>query len=629
MKMQNAFRGLALGLLLLGTGTTNAHADEIVVWGVDDQGMVSNAPLGSDFTKISSCFNSAIALREDGSIAVWGADNFGQVTNAPTGTGFIDISSGNGTCYALRADGSILAWGADNFGQVTNVPTGTGHTSVVAGMGNAFALRANGSIVGWGLDRVTTDARRGIGTALQITSIPAGTGYTQIVANGWAAYALRADGSVVGWGADPYLGYDDYRLLKDIPNAAGFTAISSGKWGEEVFALTPDGSITHWGRNNFGQKFFAPGQPGSEAVNPGASPNGYTAIAGGRLWACALAADGSIVQWGYWPAERGAKPPGNDFTAIATYYGGGIALKSVVPPNNAPTAVAGDDQSIRAGDIVELDGSASFDDNTSAELLSYSWTFSAFPGTTAPDLMGGSTATPTFLADLAGTYVLDLVVTDDAGLPSVVDQVEISSENLAPTAVALVDFDLAVVGIVSYFDGSGSSDPELDEITYSWEITAAPLGSTAVLVDADTSTPSLTTDMEGTYEVTLTVSDSLGPGAPASVEFVATTPQNYAEMKIMEASDLIQSLSLAQVTSKGNQTALGKFLKNATKDLQNGNISQAIDDLDKALERTDGCVLRGSPDGNGKGMDWVIDCDAQHGIYNALKLAIDLLQLPQ
>ena len=623
MKMQNAFWGLAVGLLLLGTGTTNAHADEIVVWGVDDQGMVSNAPQGSDFTKISSCFNSAIALREDGSIAVWGADNFGQVTNAPTGTGFIDISSGNGTCYALRADGSILAWGANNFGQVTNVPAGAGHTSVVAGMGNAFALRADGSIVGWGLDRITTDARRGIGTALQITSIPAGTGYTQIVANGWAAYALRADGSVVGWGADPYLGYDDYRLLKDIPNATGFTTISSSPYGEAAYALTPDGSIAHWGRNNFGQKFFAPGQPGSEGVNPGASANGYTAIAGGRFWACALAADGSIVQWGY---EWGAKPPGNDFTAIATYYGGGIALKSVVPPNTAPTAVAGDDQSIRAGDIVELDGSASFDDNTSAELLSYSWTFSSFPGTTAPDLMGGSTATPTFLADLAGTYVIDLVVTDDAGLPSVVDQVEISSQNLAPTAVALVDFELAVVGTTSYFDGSGSSDPELDEITYSWAITAAPLGSTATLVDADTAMPSLTTDTEGTYEVTLTVSDSLGPGAPVSVEFVATTPQNYAEMKIMEACDLIQALSPEQVTSRGNQNAMCKYLKNATKDLQRGNICKAIDDLNKALERTDGCALRGSPDGNGSGRDWVIDCDAQHGIYNALKLAIDLLE---
>lgn len=623
MKIKNAFRGLILVLVLIGAGNATVQADEIVVWGVDDQGMVSNAPPGSDFTKISSCFNSAIALREDGSIAVWGANNHGQVTNAPTGTGFIDISSGNGTCYALRADGSILAWGANNFGQVTNVPAGTGHTSVVAGMGNAFALRADGSIVGWGLDRITTDARRGIGTALQITSIPAGTGYTQIVANGWAAYALRANGTVVGWGADPYLGYDDYRLLKDIPTAAGFTAISSSPYGEEAYALTPDGSITHWGRNNFGQKFFAPGQPGSESVNPGASPNGYTAIAGGRFWACALAADGSIVQWGY---EWGAKPQGNDFTAIATYYGGGIALKSVVPPNAAPTAVAGDDQAIRAGDIVELDGSASFDDNTSAELLGYSWTFSSFPGTTPPDLLGDNTATPTFLADLAGTYIVDLVVTDEAGLPSVADQVEISSENLAPTAVATVDYTLAIVGTTTYFDGSGSADPELDAISYVWEITTAPMGSTAQLVGANTATPSLMTDAEGTYEVTLTVSDFLGPGLPVSVEFVATTPANFAELKIVHACDLVGALQPWQVTTRGNQIAFCNFLKNATKDLHKGNISQAIQKINQARERTDGCVLRGSPDGNGQGMDWITDCDAQLEIYNSLTQAIEALQ---
>ncbi len=322
----------------------------------------------------------------------------------------------------------------------------------------------------------------------------------------------------------------------------------------------------------------------------------------------------------------GATRPNSELHSIYAVSGTLTAPESM---NEPPTANAGPDQSIRSGDTVSLDGTASFDDNTASNALQYSWQFLSYPGTSAPTLTDANTASPSFVADEVGTYVVELVVTDEENSISTPDQVEISSENLAPTAVALVDFELAVVGTTSYFDGSGSSDPELDEITFSWEITAAPLGSSATLVDADTAIPSLTTDMEGTYEVTLTVSDSLGPGAPASVEFVATTPQNYAEMKIMEASDLIQSLSLAQLTSKGNQTALGKFLKNATKDLQRGNTSQAIDDLNKALERTDGCALRGSPDGNGSGRDWVIDCDAQHGIYNALKLAIDLLQLPQ
>ncbi|MDP1561129.1 MAG: PKD domain-containing protein [Pirellulaceae bacterium] len=293
--------------------------------------------------------------------------------------------------------------------------------------------------------------------------------------------------------------------------------------------------------------------------------------------------------------------------------------------NEAPTANAGENQTIRAGDTVYLDGSASFDDNTASAMLVYAWEFTSRPAGSNAALNDSNSVMPTFVADVAGTYELALVVTDEDGVDSEPALVSISSSNLAPTAVATVDFALAIVGTTSFFDGSASSDPELDEITYLWEITAAPMGSTAVLVDADTATPSLTTDVEGTYEVTLTVSDFLGPGASASVEFVATTPQNYAEIKILEASDLVQALLPTQVTSKGNQVALGAFLKNATRHLQNGNVSRAIAELNKALERTDGCALRGSPDGNGAGRDWVIDCDAQHDIYDALKLAMDLL----
>jgi hypothetical protein len=43
----------------------------------------------------------------------------------------------------------------------------------------------------------------------------------------------------------------------------------------------------------------------------------------------------------------------------------------IFQPNAPPTAVAGEDQSIRAGDIVFLNGMASFDDNTPTELLVY------------------------------------------------------------------------------------------------------------------------------------------------------------------------------------------------------------------------------------------------------------------
>ncbi len=44
-------------------------------------------------------------------------------------------------------------------------------------------------------------------------------------------------------------------------------------------------------------------------------------------------------------------------------------------PNAPPTADAGQDQSIHAGDEVFLNGSASFDDNTPSSALLYAWSF--------------------------------------------------------------------------------------------------------------------------------------------------------------------------------------------------------------------------------------------------------------
>jgi len=98
-------------------------------------------------------------------------------------------------------------------------------------------------------------------------------------------------------------------------------------------------------------------------------------------------------------------------------------------------------------------------------------------------------------------------------------------------------------------------------------------------------------------------------------------------MQIISTSDAVEALLPGQVTTQGNQTALGNFLKQGTKNIQKGNIDKAISDLNNALERTDGCALRGRPDGNGQDMDWITDCDAQAEAYALLAAAIAALQL--
>jgi hypothetical protein len=43
----------------------------------------------------------------------------------------------------------------------------------------------------------------------------------------------------------------------------------------------------------------------------------------------------------------------------------------------------------------------------------------------------------------------------------------------------------------------------------------------------------------------------------------------------------------------------------------------------QVIERTDGCILRCSSDGNGSGRDWVIDCAVQATLHERLTAALD------
>jgi hypothetical protein len=76
----------------------------------------------------------------------------------------------------------------------------------------------------------------------------------------------------------------------------------------------------------------------------------------------------------------------------------------------APTASAGAEITVLAGSMVSLDGRASSDPNGSS--LTYMWSMASKPAGSGAVLTAADTAQPTFIADIAGTYQLQLVVTN-------------------------------------------------------------------------------------------------------------------------------------------------------------------------------------------------------------------------
>ncbi|MCT2541088.1 PKD domain-containing protein, partial [Sedimentimonas flavescens] len=144
--------------------------------------------------------------------------------------------------------------------------------------------------------------------------------------------------------------------------------------------------------------------------------------------------------------------------------------------NTAPTANAGTGQSVASGATVNLDGSGSSDPED--DTLSYSWEETSSTGVS---LSGASTATPSFTAptllwsDSPVDLVFRLVVSDGEFSSEASVTVTVNPParpNTAPTANAGTGQSVASGATVN-LDGSGSSDPEDDTLSYSWEETSS------------------------------------------------------------------------------------------------------------------------------------------------------------
>lgn len=97
--------------------------------------------------------------------------------------------------------------------------------------------------------------------------------------------------------------------------------------------------------------------------------------------------------------------------------------------------------------------------------------------------------------------------TAEAENPVSEDPVEVSNE--APIAHAGIDQTIPVGGTAS-LDGSSSSDPNGDLLSYQWQVVCRPIGSIASLSDSNHPNPTFSPDRPGDYTVQLVVIDSKG-----------------------------------------------------------------------------------------------------------------------
>ena len=94
---------------------------------------------------------------------------------------------------------------------------------------------------------------------------------------------------------------------------------------------------------------------------------------------------------------------------------------------------------------------------------------------------------------------------------------DVSVPNNAPVANAGPDLGSVISGTRVTLNGSASTDPNGNPLTFSWTILSKPAGSAAILVNPTSVTPTFTVDRVGDYIVQLIVNDGAVNSAPDTV----------------------------------------------------------------------------------------------------------------
>lgn len=209
------------------------------------------------------------------------------------------------------------------------------------------------------------------------------------------------------------------------------------------------------------------------------------------------------------------------------------------PGNTPPVADAGPDQTVALGSTVQLDGTGSSD--ADGDTLTFFWTLSSLPPGSSAVLSDPTSPMPTLVADVAGNYVVELIV-DDGQAGSLPDFVTITTDNTPPVADAGSDQTVAVNTTVM-LNGAGSSDADGDPLTYSWSLTP-PAGSTAVLSDPTAINPTFVADIAGTYIAQLIVNDGSVNSLPDTTTISTSNTQPVADAGVDQTVDVDTTVQL-------------------------------------------------------------------------------------
>ncbi len=257
-----------------------------------------------------------------------------------------------------------------------------------------------------------------------------------------------------------------------------------------------------------------------------------------------------------------------------------IENPALSPPSAPPFADAGADRTVASGAQVVLDGSRTFESNNIGfdpndddifieDRLTFTWEWISGPERVDPAQDLATNPLASVVLTTPGDYVYRLTVDDnrtsvpstDSVMITVVDELP---TNVAPSAVISGPSRVPVGAIVT-LDGSLSSDPNADELSFAWTQTNAVGGSLAETLDVDEfaeqfqplrgvdeDTATWQALIEGTYYFRLIVSDGAF-SVSTPVFTVAVVSQEEFEQSGSTTGSVVSDESTANADTDGAQ----------------------------------------------------------------------------
>ena len=278
----------------LGDGTTDNKTNKTRPHRVASN--VQSVELGDVHTTVIS---------KDGGLYTWGYNYYGQLGNGTTTKSsnpikiMNDVVSCAGGYYhtiALKKDGTVYTWGRNNCGQLGNGTT-TDRTSPVAIQiyDHTNVLTSDG--VKYGI--IPDNGNYSFESAGEVAQVAAGGSHTA---------AVTKDGDLYMWGYNNYGQLGVYTNIdKNAPilvnNSTTALPAKSVKYvalgGSHSAAITKDGSLYMWGKNDCGQLGDGTTDNKTNKTRPHRVASNVQSVELGDVHTTVISKDGGLYTWGY------------------------------------------------------------------------------------------------------------------------------------------------------------------------------------------------------------------------------------------------------------------------------------------------------------------------------------------